>query len=34
MYLDEGLVSTGVTPDSWKSESSKNLSKTAPNGIK
>ena len=36
MYLDEdsqGLVSTVVTPDSWKSASSKNLSNTAPNGI-
>ena len=30
----QGLVSTVVTPDSWKSASSKNLSKTAPNGIK
>ena len=29
----QGLVSTVVTPDSWKSASSKNLLKTAPNGI-
>ena len=30
----QGLVTTVVTPDSWKSASSKNLLKTAPNGIK
>ena len=30
----QGLVATVVTPDSWKSTSSKKLSQTAPKGIK